>query len=509
MPALNRPILALTALVYLAGVIAIAVWAVRRTRDSRDFFIAGQRPGLLVTALATAASAFSGFVFLGGPGLTYRLGAASFFICVSVGFTPALLCWTVGRQLRDLASAGDVYTVPDAFLRRYDSRLASGLAAVAVLVGTVGYLGAQLLALGVVVDALFGLRGLLGAAGPPVALALGLTVVLVYAAVGGMVAGVYTDVLQGGLMAVGAVAVFVVAWQRVGGWQGAAETLAAAPDFGPRFLDPLGVAPATALGFFVVFAVGVLGQPHMLHKFYMLRDPGSLKWMPLALGGAQSFCLLLWIGVGLAVPALVAGGSMAPLADPDQAAVLFLLDHTPEALAGLAFAAVLAAIMSTADSFLNIGAAALVRDLPRALGRPPLARELAWGRAATVGLGLIAAAVAWGYGDLIALLGTFAFGTFAAALAPALAVGLNWPRVDARAAVASLATGLVLNLGLELWGRSALPLLLPEGVPPGAVALSASFVVLSLVTLSRRVGTDTRAAGVGPAATAGGSSATE
>lgn len=487
MPLLNRPLLTLTALAYIAAVIAIAVWAARRTHDSRDFFIAGQRPGLLVTALATAASAFSGFVFLGGPGLTYRLGAASFFICVSVGFTPALLCWTVGRQLRDLASDGDVYTVPDAFLRRYDSRLASGLAAVAVLVGTVGYLGAQLLALGVVVDALFGLRGLLGPAGPTVALGLGLAVVLFYSAVGGMVAGVYTDVLQGGLMMIGAVAVFATAWRRVGGWESATDSLAGSAEFGSRFLDPLGIEPTTALGFFVIFAVGTLGQPHMLHKFYMLRDPRRLKWMPLALGSAQSLCLLIWIGLGLAVPALVAGGRMAPLADPDQAAPTFLLDYTPDLLAGLAFAAVLAAIMSTADSFLNIGAAALVRDLPRALGRPPLARELAWGRLATVGLGLAAAAVAWGYGDLIALLGTFAFGTFAAALAPALAVGLNWSRVDARAAVASLATGLVLNLGLELWGRSSLPPILPAGVLPSAVALSASFVVLFLATALHRV----------------------
>ncbi|MGH9379487.1 MAG: sodium:solute symporter family protein [Thermoanaerobaculia bacterium] len=486
MPLLNRPLLVASALAYLAAVVAIALWSARRTRDSRDFFIAGQRLGLLVTALATASAAFSGFVFLGGPGLTYRLGAGSFFICVSVGFTPALLCWTVGRQLRELADDGEIYTIPDAFLRRYDSRLASGLAAGAVLIGTVGYLGAQLLALGLIVSALIDAPGLFGDAGPLVALGLGLAVVLFYSAIGGMVAGVYTDVLQGGLMMAGAVAVFATAWRRVGGWERATEALAGSPEFGARFLDPLGIEPATALGFFVVFAVGTLGQPHMLHKFYMLRDPGRLKWMPLALGGAQSLCLLIWIGLGLAVPALVATGQMQPLTDPDLATPTFLLHFTPDLLAGLAFAAVLAAIMSTADSFLNIGAAALVRDLPRAFGRPPLTRELAWGRVATVGLGLAAAAVAWGYGDLIALLGTFAFGTFAAALAPALAVGLNWPRVDARAAIASLTTGLVLNLGLELWSRSTLPPILPAGVLPSAVALSASFVVLFLATALRR-----------------------
>ena len=84
-------------------------------------------------------------------------------------------------------------------------------------------------------------------------------------------------------------------------------------------------------------------------------------------------------------------------------------------------------------------------------------------------------------GDLIAILGTFAFGTFGAALAPALAIGLNWRRVTARAAVASMLTGIVVNLGLELSARAGLTLLRP-GVLPTAVSLAASFAVLFLVS---------------------------
>jgi Na+/proline symporter len=103
-------------------------------------------------------------------------------------------------------------------------------------------------------------------------------------------------------------------------------------------------------------------------------------------------------------------------------------------------------------------------------------------------LTLAAGVFAWAYGDLVALLGTFAFGTFGAALAPALAVGLNWRRVPAAAATASIATGLVVNLGLELLARAAwLPAPpLPPGVPPAAVALAASFSVLFAVTWGHR-----------------------
>ena len=127
--------------------------------------MAGQGLGVLFTGLATMAAAFSGFVFLGGPGLTYRIGLTSLFINLSVGFTPALLAWAVAKRLRLLAEVREVYTIPDAVLARYGSRAASGAAAVAVLVGSVGYLGAQLLAMGTLTRGGARLRGSLGAWG--------------------------------------------------------------------------------------------------------------------------------------------------------------------------------------------------------------------------------------------------------------------------------------------------------------------------------------------------------
>ena len=90
MPILDRPAALAVAAIYLAAVVAVGLWSAARTRGARDFFIAGQRLGLWVTAFATMASAFSGFVFLGGPGLTYRLGFASLFIMLPVGFTAGL-----------------------------------------------------------------------------------------------------------------------------------------------------------------------------------------------------------------------------------------------------------------------------------------------------------------------------------------------------------------------------------------------------------------------------------
>lgn len=488
MSAFDRPLILAASAVYLLSVVAIGIWSARRTRTAKDFFIAGQGIGLLVTGLATMSAAFSGFVFIGGPGLTYRMGLASLFICLPVSFTAALLCWTVAKRLRLLAEVREVYTIPDALHCRYRSRLTSGLAALAVVIGTVGYLGAQFLALGVMIEGIFGTRAALGPWSLPVAMGSGLLVVLFYAIAGGMLAGVYTDLFQGILMVGAAAAVFVYALDSGGGLPAMTQRIAESDLFGPTFLDPLARTPVfTALGFFFVFSVGCLGQPHMLHKFYMLDDPRKLKWMPLLVGGTQAMCVLIWIGIGLAVPSLVAEGRLSPLDHADDASPLFLMGFVPEILAGLVFAGILAAIMSTADSFVNIGSAALVRDLPKALGKR-VGDELFWGRLAVLAIALAAALLALFYRDLIALLGTFAFGTFGAALAPAIAVGLNWKRVPAVAASASIATGIGVNLALEFLAKQDLidglprPTFLQPGVLPTAVSLAASFTVLIWVT---------------------------
>jgi hypothetical protein len=212
MSLLDKPLIVYTVLAYLAVVLVIGVWSGRRTRNPRDFFIAGQRIGLVVTGLATMSAAFSGFVFLGGPGLTYRIGLASLLIVLPLGFTAGMLCWVLGRRLRALAAVREIYTVPDAVQARYGSRTVTGLAALAVLLGTVAYLGLQIQALGILLRSIFGTESI------ALAMLAGLGVLVIYSVVGGMVAGVYTDLVQGALMMLAAVAVFAQAFAAGGGW---------------------------------------------------------------------------------------------------------------------------------------------------------------------------------------------------------------------------------------------------------------------------------------------------
>lgn len=467
----DRPAVLVIALAYLTATAAISFWAWRRTRDARDYFLAGRRLGLWVAGAATMSTAFSGFVFLGGPGLAYRLGLASLWIVVPLGFTAALLCAVAGRPLHALASRTGALTLPRALGAHFESRGVTVAASGAILIGSVGYLAAQFLALGLALEAITGLTFL-------TALALGVAIVVAYSIAGGMIASVYTDLFQGVLMAVTAIAVFLTALDRTGGWSTMLATIANSDRFGPSFLDATGSLPwLTTLGFFFVFGIGVLGQPQMLHKLMMLDDVAHLRRLPWVLGGGQSLCILLWLGLGLAVPALVAGGALEPLANPDEATPRFLLEFAPPLLAGIVFAGVLSAIMSTVDALLNIAAGAIVRDLP-ATPSDSLARA----RWATLGVALTAVALALAYDDLIALLGTFAFSTFAAAFAPTIAIGLR-RSVGARWITASIVVGATLNLTLEFLGRQSYFTGWPEpplaaGALPGTFALACSFLIV-------------------------------
>jgi len=480
LPPLAQPTIVGVAAVYFAIVGGIAVWAARRTHTAGDFFLAGRRLGLLPMTLAALAANLSGFAFIGGPGLVYSAGLGGLFLILPAAITGTLSAWVLGKRMRLLAEVRPLMTVPDAIAARYRSRLAQGLAGTAILVAVIGYMATNILALGVVIDAIFGV-------GPGWGIWLGMGTVLAYSATGGILAGVYTDVFQGTLMAVASALVFFFALDSGGGLEGISRTILSAD---PAFMAPWGkLTPMAALSFFFVFGMGVLGQPHVIHKYYMLKDPRRLKWYPLLSTLALLVSVLLFFGVGVAMKALVVRGDVAALASPDQATPVFLLRHTPVLLAALVFSGVAAAIMSTVNAFMNVGAAALTHDLPVALGRP-VANELRLGRASTVVLSVLAALLAQHSGALIVFLGIFGWGLFASTLVPALAIGLNWEGATRAGAVASIATGLLFTLGFELLAFLGV-YAFPAGATVAGASLALSILVFFVVShMTQNVGAD-------------------
>lgn len=465
------------ALAYFAVIAGISVWAARRTRTAADFFVAGHGIGLVALTVASVSTSVSGFAFIGGPGLLYATGLGALYIILPAAVTNVLGAWVLAKRLRLLGEARGLLTVPEAVGARYDSRLAHGIAAVAVLCGTVGYVATNCLAVGYVLDAIFGI-------GIPAGIWVGTGVTLAYSVSGGILAGIYNDVFQGALMAVASTLVFGVVLATGGGLGAMTRSIVAAD---PAFLAPFGRGtPLAALSLFFVFGMGALGQPQALHKYYMLRDPRQLKWYPLLRTVGQLVVLLLFFGVGVGVRALVARGTLAPLGRPDTATPVFLLRFTPALLAGIVFSGVAAATMSAVNSFLNIAAAAVTHDLPIAFGRTPRA-ELRRGRVATVVVAVLAAMIAQRSGTLVALLGVFGWGLFASTLVPTLAVGLNWPGATRAGAIASMLTGLATTLALESLAYFK-RFTFPAGVTGTAVALVLSLLVFLGVSWATRRG---------------------
>ena len=476
---------------YFAVCIGVGIWALRRTASTRDFFMAGRDLGILVTGLAIFSSQMSGFGFVGGPGLVYRMGLSSSWMTVIAPLAFSCSFYLLATRLRMLAELRDTISLPDAVAARYGSEQARLLTAVAILLGVVGYLGTQILAMATVLRDVLNNVSFIPDVSLAACMAIACAVLVFYCVTGGILASVYTDLVQGGIMIVAAVFVFVAALNAVdGGLSGIVTTLIADD---PEAISPWGtLGMLGSLSWFLVFVLGSAGQPHVITKFMMNRRvEDARRTLPVSAAG-YVLCSLLWLGIGLSMRALVVQGGHPELANPDEAAPQFLQFHAGPLLAGIVFAGLFAAIMSTADSFLNLGAAAVVHDIPRALTGRSLSNELFWARAATVGLAVGSAVfVLHSRQDLVALLGAFGWGTFAAALVPAVAIGFNWKRATATAANTAIASSLAVNFGIELFGVA-----LPYGINGGFVALLLSmtlFFGISLASPPPRIDPDVEA----------------
>ena len=465
--------------VYLAMCVGVGVWALRRTTSARDFFMAGRDLGILVTGLAVFSSTMSGFGFVGGPGLVYRMGLSSAWMTVISPLGFCCVFYLLGTRLRMVAELRDTISLPDAVAARYRSERTRLLTAVAILLGVVGYLGTQILAMATVLRDVLNNVSFIPEVSLVTCMAIACAVLVFYCVTGGILASVYTDLVQGAVMIVAAVCVFFAALSVVdGGLTGIVTTIM---EDDPEAITPWGtLGMMGSLSWFVVFVLGASGQPHVITKLMMTRRvEDARRILPVSAGGYM-LCSLLWLSIGLAMRALVIQGGHPELAIPDDAAPQFLQFHAGPMLAGVVFAGLFAAIMSTADSFLNLGAAALVHDIPKALYGRSLSNELFWARVATVLLAVGSAVfVLYSRQDLVALLGAFGWGTFAAALVPTVAIGFNWKRATASAANVAIVTSLVVNFGIELFG-----LAIPYGITGGFVALLLSMTLFFGISLA-------------------------
>jgi sodium/proline symporter len=440
----SESLIGLAFVIYLLVMLVIGVIAWTRTRNLADFVLGGRRLGSWVTALSASASDMSGWLLLGLPGYAYLAGLGAFWLAVGLLLGTWLNWRLVAARLRIASEeAGNALTLPQYLSNRFqdDSGLIRVVSALFVLLFFLFYTSSGLVAGGKLFEAVFGLPYLW-------AVGLGAMTIIVYTAFGGFLAVSWTDLFQGLLMAAALVAVAVMAWGLAGGGSGMGEALAAR---NPALLDlttnsegePLGILAIVSL---MAWGLGYFGQPHILARFMAVE---SVALIPRARYIAVSWVLLTLVAaclVGLAGIPLFD----TPLEDSEKVFIQLvdLLFHP--VLAGICLAAILAAIMSTADSQLLVSSSAFTGDLYRVLLRKQASeRELVVvGRLAVLGISIAAFLLAMDPRNRVLDLVAYAWAGFGAAFGPAVLLSLYWRGMNRWGALAGILTG---GLTVVVW----------------------------------------------------------
>ncbi|MEM8984856.1 MAG: sodium/proline symporter PutP [Pseudomonadota bacterium] len=461
--------------VYLIGMLGIGVWSFVRTHNLADYVLGGRSLGPLPSALSAGASDMSGWLLLGLPGYAYASGLEAIWIALGL-FVGTWCNWRiVARRLRIYsAAAGDALTLPDFFAKRFDDST-HGLrvvCAVFIVLFFAFYTSAGLVAGGKLFESAFGLDY-------RIAVGVGAVAVVSYTLFGGFLAVAWTDVVQGLLMLVALIVVPIVV---IGANGGGEATVTALRTENVALLNPLTMAAGDPLGVLALLSLlgwglGYFGQPHVLARFMAIR---SEKEVPAARRTAVA-----WTGISLA-GALLAGCAAiayfdAPLADAERVLIELMAVLFHPAVAGVLLAAILAAIMSTADSQLLVASSTLAQDFYRALLRPAASRGelLAVGRIAVAAIAIVATLIALDPESNVLAIVSYAWAGFGAAFGPALIFSLFWRRTTRAGVFAGIVVGGVVVIG---WKQLSGGLFDLYELVPGFVLSAASVAVVSAFT---------------------------
>jgi len=356
-------IVILTLVVYKLVLIGIGFWASRRTADGDDFFLGGRQLGPVVAAISYSASASSAWTLLGMSGVAYVMGLSALWLAGG-SLTGMLIAWFwIGPRLMAFSRTHNHITLTDFILHETTGGARKAilwLSSAIIITSFVFYVAAQFQGAGTTFASTFDLS-------MNESILIGAAIIMIYTLLGGFWAVSVTDTLQGLLMAATAVLLPVAALIEVGGISGFIEGLQAV---GTEAQLSFTAANAGLLAAGVVLGglsigVGTYGQPHLLVRFMALRDEKALR--------QARWITIVWYSVvffGMCFVGLVGHLLAQGLENPET--VFFALTDSlfPPVFAAILLAAVLSAIMSTADSQLLVAASAIAHDLGLGKGQP-------------------------------------------------------------------------------------------------------------------------------------------
>ena len=352
----NGTIIVTTIVIYQAALIGLGIWSQRRTHDNQDFFLGGRQLGPIVASISYAASASSAWTLIGFTGIVYVMGLSSVWFLPGI-FLGHIFSWTwLAPRLMKASKSRNLLTVTDILADGVDGGMRQaivGAASIFIVCSFTLYIAAQFHAAGSTFTTYFDLSF-------EQSVIMGGLIVLVYTLLGGFWAVSLTDTMQGMLIGIVAVALPIVALFAVGGFGGLAEGLSAT--LSPRQLSLTGEnASLMAVGFILgTFGLGLggIGQPQLLTRFMALRDDKAVRQ-----GRIIALTWFTFVFGGMFIVGLSGHVLANNVGDPESLFFLLTNQLFPAVLAGIVTAAVLSAIMSTADSQLLVAASAIAHDL--------------------------------------------------------------------------------------------------------------------------------------------------
>lgn len=340
---------------YFLGMLAIGIVSRRKTREADDFFVAGRRsssPFIIGSLLATIIGG-SATIGMAGLGFKQGLTGAWWLLVGSVGLV--LLGLFLAKKVRSLA----LYTLPELVEKQYERRMALATS-ILIVVAWIGIIAAQIIAAGQILS-------ILGMGSPTMWMMIFAVIFVTYTILGGQHAIIRTDALQAVIILAGISGGVVLLLSRLGGWEGLQSSLP--PE---QFAFPLstqfdGARLATLL--LLVGLTYVVG-PDMYSRIFCAKDEKTAKT-------ATLWTALLTIPLAFAITLIGMGAAaLFPDISAEQAFPVVIKEVFSPVLGGIVLAALLCAVMSSADTTLLSASTILTVDIIERFRPSPSQREI-------------------------------------------------------------------------------------------------------------------------------------
>ncbi len=447
--------------IYIAAVIGIGIYyAKRASESSENYLIGGRSLNPWVTAMGAEASDMSGWLLMGLPGVAYFFGLSD-AIWTAIGLLAGTyLNWLfVAKRLRNYSHlAGDAITIPDFLSNRFkeEKKVIMTIAALFILIFFSVYAASCFVSMGKLFSTIFGTKYL-------TMMIAGAIFVIFYTFIGGFLAESASDFMQGVIMIIALVAVLSVGVINAGGMSALIANFRQIPGFFEFFgiaqpvlvdgVQQLGEAgqplfgEAGRYGLLTVIStlswgLGYFGMPQVLLKFMAIRDSKELT--------LSRRVATIWCAISLTAAVFI--GLIGRILYPDA----FLTQSSAENIfiklatssfvplfAGVTLAGILAATISSADSYLLIAASAFSKNIYNGIFRKEASDKtvLYITRIVLLIIAVIAMIIAADENSIIFKVVSFAWAGFGATFGPIMLFSLYWKRVTRSGAIAGMVTG--------------------------------------------------------------------